>query len=499
MNKEILLVVDAVSHEKGVNKEVIFEALECALASASKKRYGADWDIVVMINRESGDYKTFRRWEVVTEEDYQSPPTQLLLEEAKERDASADVGAIVTEPMQSVEFGRIAAQTARQVIVQKVREAERMQIADAYRHRVGELLHGVVKRMEKGSIIVDLGDNADAIIPRDQIIPRESVRNGDRVRGYLYAVKPEARGPQLFLSRTTPDMLIQLFNLEVPEINEGLIEVIGAARDPGVRAKICVRSRDPRIDPVGACVGLRGSRVQTVSNELNGERIDIILWDDNPAQYVLNAMSPVEPISIMIDEDKHSMEVAVSDDDLSQAIGRAGQNVKLASQLTGWHINVMSESQASEKRVEEIEKLKNLFIKHLGVDDDVALILVEEGFSSLEEVAYVPFQEMLEIEGFDEDIINELRARARDALVIDAIANEEKEEATPSSELLNLSDMDEDLARALAQAGIVTVDDLAEQSVDDLLEIQAMDYKRAAALIMSARASWFEEEEATSS
>jgi transcription termination/antitermination protein NusA len=496
MNKEILLVVDAVSHEKGVDKTVIFEALECALASATKKRYGADWDVVVEIDRDSGDYHTFRRWEVVNDEELRFPDSQKGLSEAREEYGSAQIGTYLIAPMQSVEFGRIAAQTARQVIVQKVREAERMQIVGAYRNRVGQLISGTVKRLEKGNVIIDVGDNADAIIPRDQLIPKESMRVGDRVRGYLQIVRPEARGPQLFLSRTAPEMLEQLFHLEVPEINEGLLGIMGAARDPGVRAKIGVKARDPRIDAVGACVGLRGSRVQAVSNELCGERIDIILWDDNPAQYVLNAMSPVDPVSIVIDEETHTMDVAVADEDLSQAIGKGGQNVKLASQLTGWNINVMSVSQATEKNQAESQTLQQLFISQLAVDEDVAAILVEEGFSSVEEVAYVPIQEMLEIEAFDEEIVQELRTRARDVLLLDEIASEERAELLPANDLLDLPGMDAELATKLAAQGICTADDLAEQAVDDLVDdVADLDRTRAAELIMAARAAWFADED----
>jgi transcription termination/antitermination protein NusA len=495
MNKEILLVVDAVSHEKGVDKSVIFEALECALASATKKRYGADWDVVVEIDRDSGDYHTFRRWEVVNDGEVRFSDNQKGITAARQENVKIQLGEYVTAPMESVEFGRIAAQTARQVIVQKVREAERMQIADAYRGRIGQLISGTVKRLEKGSVILDVGDNADAIIPRDQLIPKEVMRVGDRVRGYLHAVRPEARGPQLFLSRTAPEMLEQLFHLEVPEINEGLLGIMGAARDPGVRAKIGVKARDPRIDAVGACVGLRGSRVQAVSNELGGERIDIILWDDNPAHYVLNAMSPVEPVSIVIDEETHTMDVAVADEDLSQAIGKGGQNVKLASYLTGWNINVMSVSQAAEKNQAEVKSLQQLFVTQLGISDAVAAILIEEGFSSMEEVAYVPIQEMLAIPSFDENLVQELRARARDALLLDEIASEERAEAPPSADLLNLPGMDTELAVKLAALGIRTVDDLAEQAVDDLVDdVADLDRARAAALIMAARASWFADE-----
>jgi N utilization substance protein A len=396
--------------------------------------------------------------------------------------------------MDSIEFGRIAAQTAKQVIVQKVREAERRKIVEAYQDRVGDLVTGIVKRVERGNVYLDLGGNVEAFIPKDEMIPREAVRNGDRLRGYLRAVRPEARGPQLFVSRSAPELLVALFRLEVPEVSENVIEIKGAARDPGVRAKIAVKSNDPRLDPVGACVGMRGSRVQAVSNELAGERIDIILWNENDAQFVVNAMSPAEIVSIVVDEDRHSMDIAVADENLSQAIGRGGQNVRLASELTGWDLNVMSASQAEEKNEAEAVKLLNSFMEQLSVDEDVAEILVREGFSSVEELAYVPAKEMLEIEEFDEDTVEELRNRARDALLIKAIASEEKlETAEPSQELLDMEGMDRKLAYRMASHGVRTVDDLAEQSVDELMEIEGMDEEKAASLIMQARASWFAE------
>lgn len=496
MNKDILTVVEMVSNEKGVDKAIIFDALECALVSATKKRYGAEWDVRVSIDRHSGDYATFRRWEVVTDEDaVEIPERQLSLSEAQARNSALTVGELLEESMASVEFGRIAAQTARQVIVQKVREAERAQVVAAYEDRVGELLSGMVKRLDKGNIIVELGGNAEGIIPREDLIPRESMRPGDRVRAYLRSVRSEPRGPQLFLSRTAPELLIQLFKLEVPEIGENFIEVIGAARDPGLRAKIAVHASDPRIDPVGACVGMRGSRVQAVSNELCGERVDIIPWDENPAKFVINAMSPAEVVSIIIDEDAHSMDVAVAEDQLSQAIGKGGQNVRLASQLTGWTLNVMTAAQAEEKQEAEAQALHSLFMDKLDVDEDVAAVLVDEGFSSLEEVAYVPLSEMLEIDGFDEDIVQELRERAKDALVTEEIASEEQlEDREPAEDLLNMDGMNPDLARALASRGIATMDELAEQAVDDLMEIEGMDEEQAAALIMTARAPWFADE-----
>ncbi len=498
MNKEILMVVDAVSNEKGVDKEVIFDALEAALASATRKKHGGEIDVRVEIDRETGDYRTFRRWLVVDDEDenFESPARQVLYTRAQDLQPGIQVGEYIEEPMESVSFGRIAAQTAKQVIVQKVREAERQQIVEAYQDRKGELVTGIVKRVERGNVYLDLGGNAEAIIPREDMIPRESVRPGDRLRGYLKDVRSEPRGPQLWVSRVAPEFLIELFKIEVPEVGQGLIEILGAARDPGMRAKIAVKSNDPRIDPVGACVGMRGSRVQTVSNELAGERIDIILWDEDPARFVINAMSPAEVISMVVDEDLHSMDIAVAEDQLSLAIGRGGQNIRLASQLTGWELNVMTEAEAERKSEEEAERLQQLFMEQLDVDEEVAAILVQEGFGSIEEVAYVPAAELLQIEEFDEDIVNELRGRAREALLTREIASEEEAEAqAPAEDLLALEGMDEALAWALARHGVRDQEGLAELSVDELREIQDMDEERAAALIMAARAPWFAAEQ----
>ena len=497
MNKEILMVVDVVSNEKGVAKEIIFEAIEAALASATKKRHREDIEVRVAIDRETGDYETFRQWEVLPdEEELEFPTRQVRLADAREKQPGIEVGGFIEEPMPSVEFGRIAAQTAKQVIVQKVREAERNQVVDAYENRVGEMVGGIVKRVERSGVIVDLGNNAEALIPREEMIPREAVRPGDRIRAYLKEVRAEARGPQLFLSRTAPELLIELFKIEVPEINEGMIEIINGARDPGSRAKIAVRANDPRIDPIGACVGMRGSRVQAVSNELGGERVDIILWDENPAQYVINAMAPAEVASILVDEDTHSMEVAVDEENLSQAIGRGGQNVRLASELTQWTLNVMSVQQADEKSEEEAQTLAKLFMEQLDVDEEVANILVQEGFSSIEEVAYVPESEMSGIEEFDESLVKEIRDRARDVMLTRAIVTEEKlADTEPAEDLLRMEGMDEALAYELASRGVVTMEDLAEQSVDELLEVEGMDKDRAASLIMTARIPWFEAEE----
>jgi N utilization substance protein A len=493
MNKEILLVADAVSNEKGVAKEIIFEAIEAALATATKKRYEGDVEIRVQIDRNTGDYDTFRRWRVVDDADgmpLEAPEREITLSAARIDNPSIQPDEYVEEPVESVAFGRIAAQTAKQVIVQKVREAERAQVVDAFLDRKGQLVTGIVKRVERGNVYLDLGGNAEAFIAREEMIAREAVRPGDRLRGYLFDVRHEPRGPQLFVSRTRPEFLVELFKLEVPEVGEGLIEIKAAARDPGLRAKIAVKSNDSRIDPVGACVGMRGSRVQSVTNELNGERVDIILWNENPAQFVINAMSPAEVVSIVVDEDAHSMDVAVAEEQLSQAIGRNGQNVRLASELTGWELNVMTENQAAEKTDAEARRLVQLFMEQLDVDEEIASILVQEGFSSIEEVAYVPVSEMLEIEEFDQETVDELRARAKDVLVTREISSEET--AEPADDLLHMDGMDRELAFALARRGVVTMEDLAELSVDELTEIEGVDEARAAELIMTARKPWFE-------
>ena len=496
MSKEILLVADAVSNEKGVDKGIIFEAIELALAAATKKRYDEDADIEVVIDRKTGDYVTTRRWEVVGDEVLALLGTQFTTEEAREKDEELKVGDVYEEVIENVEFGRIAAQTAKQVIVQKVREAERQQIVDQYRDRVGELISGTVKKVTRDSIIVDMGNNAEGLLPRDQLVGREVFRMGDRVRALLLDVRPEMRGPQLYLSRSCPEMLIELFKIEVPEIAEQIIELKAAARDPGSRAKIAVFTNDGRIDPVGACVGMRGSRVQAVSNELGGERIDIILWDHNVAQFVINAMAPAEIESIVVDEDAGSMDVAVNQDNLAQAIGRSGQNVRLASELTQWEINVMSVEDWQVKQEEETGNYMEVFMDALDIDEEVAGVLVDEGFTSLEEIAYVPLEEMLSIEGFDEDIAEELRSRAKDALLTQALASEKHlDNAEPAEDLLAMDGMDQNLAAQLASRGVITMDDLAEQAVDDLLDIEGVDETRAAALIMKAREPWFAEQQ----
>lgn len=496
MNKEILTVVDVVSSEKGVSKGIIFEAIEAALAMATKKRNREDIESRVKIDRETGNYETYRRWEVLDDDaEIEFPSRQIKLKDALDENSDIEVGEFIEKPMDSVEFGRIAAQTAKQVIVQKVREAERIQVVEAYADRVGEMLSGVVKRVERGSVYLDLGNNAEGYIAREALIPREAVRAGDRIRAYLQEVRSEPRGPQLFLSRTAPELLIELFKLEVPEVNEGLIEIINGARDPGARAKIAVKANDQRIDPIGACVGMRGSRVQAVSNELGGERVDIILWDENPAQFVINAMAPAEVSSILVDEDTHSMDIAVEEENLSQAIGRGGQNVRLASELTQWVLNVMSVDQAEEKNEEEAQTLQKMFMEQLDIDEEMALILVQEGFSSVEEIAYVPEEEMLNIEEFDNDLVNELRGRARDVMLTRAIVSEEKLiDAHPADDLLQMDGMEDALAYELAAMGVVTMDDLAELAVDELMVIDGMDAERAGKLIMTARIPWFENE-----
>ena len=498
MSKEILMVVDAVSNEKGVAKEIIFEAIEAALASATRSRHGEDIEVRVAIDRETGEYDTFRTWLVFEDEspDLEFPDRELRMIDAVDVDENAEPGGHVEVPMDSVEFGRIAAQTAKQVIVQKVREAEREQVVEEYKDREGELLSGIVKRVDRNGVYIDLGGNAEGFVSRDQMIPREPVRPQDRMKALLTEVRSEQRGPQLFMTRTSPEFLIELFKIEVPEVGQGLIEILAAARDAGLRAKIAVKSNDARIDPVGACVGMRGSRVQAVSNELAGERVDIILWDDNAAQFVVNAMSPAEVVSIVVDEDAHSMDIAVDEEKLSQAIGRGGQNIRLASELAGWELNVMTETDAEQKSEAEMRTLIELFSKQLDVDEEVGLILVQEGFSTIEEVAYVPASELVEIEEFDEDIVNELRTRARDVLLTQAIVQEEKiDEAEPAEDLMSLEGMDKGLAFTLASEGVVTREDLAELATDDLLEIKEMDQEKAAALIMKARAHWFETEQ----
>ncbi|GLX87311.1 transcription termination/antitermination protein NusA [Thalassotalea loyana] len=497
MSKEVLLVVDAVSNEKALPRESIFQAMETALETATKKKYEGDIVVRVEIDRKTGEFDTFRRWLVVAEDhETENPYAEISLAAAQYEDETLDVGDYVEEQIESVKFDRITTQTAKQVIVQKVREAERRLIVDAYQDQVGELITGVVKKASRDSVILDLGNNAEAIIYRDDMLPREVFRPGDRVRGLLYAIKPEARGAQLFVSRTKPEMLVELFRVEVPEIGEEMLEIKGAARDPGSRAKIAVKSNDKRLDPVGACVGMRGSRVQAVSGELGGERVDIVLFDDNPAQFVINAMAPAEVASIIVDEDQGTMDIAVEEGNLAMAIGRSGQNVRLASQLTGWELNVMTVADMNEKHQAENDKVITLFTEKLDIDDDFATILVEEGFSSLEEIAYVPVAEILEIDGMNEEIVEELRERAKAALTTQALATEETlEGAEPAEDLLALEGLDKHLAYVLASKGVCTLEDLAEQGVDDLVEIEELDETTAGELIMAARnICWFSEE-----
>lgn len=494
MSKEILLVVESVSNEKGVSEEIIFDALEVALATATKKRYSEEADVRVAIDRETGLYDSFRRWTVMADDELvEFEDAQLTIEQAVDLQPGLTAGDIYEIAIDSVEFGRIAAQAAKQVIVQKVREAERAQVVEAYRHRIGELLNGQVKKVTREAVIIDLGNNAEAILPREEWVPRETFRIGDRLRALLKEVRPEARGPQLAMTRTSAEVLTELFKIEVPEVADGIIEILGAARDPGSRAKIAVKTNDGRIDPVGACVGMRGSRVQAVSGELGNERIDIVLWDDNIAQLAINAMAPAEVVSIVVDEETHSMDIAVSEDNLAQAIGRGGQNVKLASELTGWSLNIMTEAEAAEKQEQEAGSVVTNFMEQLDVDEDVAIVLLEEGFTSLEEIAYVPIDEMVAIEGFDIDIVEELRTRARNTITNRELADEANRiTQEPAEDLLSMDGMTTKLAYDLAAMGIITMEDLAEQAVDDIIEIESMTEAMAGEIIMTARAPWFE-------
>jgi N utilization substance protein A len=489
MSREILLLVDALAREKNVEKDVVFAALEQALASATKKRFREDVDVRVEIDRNSGDYSSFRRWHVVPEEVLEAADREMTVDQARALVSDIQLDEYIEEPLEPVEFGRIGAQTAKQVILQKIRDAEREQILNDFLARKEHLVTGTIKRIERGNAIVESG-RIEAILPRDQMIPKENLRVGDRVRAFLLKIDRSSRGPQLVLSRVAPDFLIKLFELEVPEIEEGLLEVKAAARDPGSRAKIAVKSNDARIDPIGTCVGMRGSRVQAVTSELAGERVDIILWSPDPAQFVINALAPAEVSSIVVDEDRHSMDIVVDEENLAQAIGRSGQNVRLASELTGWELNIMTEEESQKKNEEESAAVKALFMEKLDVDEEVADILVQEGFNTLESVAYVPINEMLEIEQFDEDTVNELRSRARNSLLMQAIASEEKVEEV-ASDLQALEGMDGQTARVLAAKGVRTQEELAELAVDDLIELTGMDTERAKTLIMAARAPWF--------
>jgi transcription termination/antitermination protein NusA len=490
MSREILLLVDALAREKNVDKEVVFGALEQALAAATKKLFPGDVEIRVSVDRESGENEAFRRWQVVPDDaGLEFPDRQELLSEAREQIPDIEVDEFLEEQLDPAEYGRRFAQDTKQTILQKIRDAEREQILSDFLARGESIVTGSVKRMDKGDAIVEAG-RVEARLKRDQMIPKENLRVGDRVRAFVLRVDREVRGPQLMLSRTAPDFIVKLFELEVPEIEQGLLQIKAAARDPGVRAKIAVFTTDRRIDPIGTCVGMRGSRVQAVRNELGGENVDIVLWSDDPAQFVIGALAPANVSSIVVDEEKHSMDVVVDEENLAIAIGRAGQNVRLASELTGWQINLMSAEESAQKADAETSGVRQLFVEKLDVDMEVADILVNEGFSNLEEVAYVPISEMLEIDAFDEETVNELRNRARNALLSEAIANEEKIEKT-AEDLLSLEGMDRDLAAKLAGGNIFTRDDLAELAVDELTELTGVDDERAKSLIMKAREHWF--------
>jgi len=489
VSRELLLLVDALAREKNVHKETVFGALEMAIASATKKRFNEDVEVRVAIDRNTGDFESFRRWHVVADDVVEFPEHEIGVTEAQKQYADIQLDDYIEEPLEPIEFGRIGAQAAKQVILQRIRDAEREQLLADFLAREEKLVTGTIKRMERGDAIIEVG-RLEARLPRDQIIPKENLRVGDRVRTCLMRIDRAARGPQLILSRTAPEFIIELFRLEVPEIEEGLLEIKSAARDPGVRAKIAVFTNDRRIDPIGTCVGMRGSRVQAVTQELAGERVDIVLWSADPAQFVIGALAPAEVSSILVDEEKHSMDVVVDDENLAIAIGRAGQNVRLASELTGWTINLMTEEESQKKTEEETAVIRQLFMEKIDVDEEVANILIQEGFSTLEEIAYVPIQEMLEIASFDEATVNELRSRARDALLVQAIASEEQAEKI-DADLLHLEGMDGELAAKLAERGVKTRDDLADLAVDDLLELTDIDAERAKSLIMKARAHWF--------
>lgn len=490
MSREILLLVDALAREKNVTKDIVFGALEMALASATKKRIHDEADVRVTVDRENGDFESFRRWEVVAEESYVNEYSQIPLSDAQKQDADVEIGDYLEETLEPIDFGRIGAQAAKQVILQKIRDAEREQILNDFLDRKEHLVTGTIKRMERGNAIVEAG-KIEALLPRDQMIPRENLRVGDRVKAFLLRIDRAARGPQLILSRTAPEFIIKLFELEVPEVDDGLLEIKAAARDPGMRAKIAVRSNDQRVDPIGTCVGMRGTRVTAVTNELAGERVDIVLWSADPAQFVIGALAPAEVSSIVVDEDRHSMDVVVNEDNLAIAIGRGGQNVRLASEMTGWTINLMTEEESQTRADAEAAAIRVLFMEKLDVDEEVADILIEEGFSTLEEVAYVPLHEMLEIESFDEATVQELRDRARNVLLTEAIATEEQLDDV-SEDLIALEGMDKALAASLATSGVKTLDDLADLAIDELTEMTGIDAERAKQLITTARAHWFE-------
>ena len=490
MSRELLLLVDALAREKNVAKDVVFGALELALASATKKRIHDEADVRVSVDRETGDYESFRRWQVVADNEYVNEFLQVPLSEASKDDPEVEAGDSLEEPLEPIDFGRIGAQAAKQVILQKIRDAEREQILADFLERKEHIVYGTIKRMERGNAIIEAG-KIEAMLPRDQMIPKENLRIGDRVRAYLLRIDRSARGPQIILSRTAPEFIIRLFEMEVPEIEDGLMELKACARDPGLRAKIAVKSNDPRVDPIGTCVGLRGSRVTAVRNEIGGENIDIVLWSADPAQFVIGALAPAEVSSIVVDEDKHAMDVVVDEDNLAIAIGRGGQNVRLASELTGWAINLMTKDESSKKSEAEFAVTRLTFMEKLDIDEELADLLIDEGFSSLEEVAYVPLAEMLEINGLDEEIVNELRNRARNVLLTEAIVTEEQLEGV-ADDLLNLEGMTRELAARLSNKGVKTREDLAELAVDEVVEMTGIDEERAKEIILKARAHWFE-------
>lgn len=492
MSKELLLVAEALSNEKGVSKEVVIEAIQAAIETATLRLANEDMSVRVHLDPRSGEYETFRYWEVVSDEEVEFPTKQLSLTDARKQSPQIELGERIEEPMPSIEFGRIAAQSARQVMLQKVREAERDLVITQFQNKLGQLVYGTVKKVTRDNIIIDLGGKAEAFMPRNEVLPNEMFRPNDRVRAYLYEIKPQQRGPQLLVSRARTEMLVELFRIEVPEIGENIIEIKAAARDPSNRSKIAVKTNDGRIDPIGACIGMRGARVQAVSNELKGERVDIILWDDNPAQLVINAMAPADISSIVVDEESHTMDLAVTDDQLSQAIGRSGQNVRLASQLTGWELNVMTLQDFESKTQQELTKSVSMFTETLGADPDLATLLVEQGFSSIEEIAYVPEEELLAIEGLEEDTVRALRNRANDTLLAKALTLGQA--ASEGAQMLkNLEGMDAELFQALKGLGVTNIDELADLAVHDLMEIQDMTEEKAASLIMQARESWFKE------
>lgn len=490
MSREMLLLVDALAREKNVAKEIVFGALELALASATKKRIHDEAEVRVSIDRNTGNYDSFRRWQVVADNEYVNEYLQVPLSEAQKGDPDVEAGDSLEEPLEPIDFGRIGAQAAKQVILQKIRDAEREQILSDFLSRGEHIVSGTIKRMERGNAIIEAG-KIEALLPRDQMIPKENLRIGDRIKAYLLRIDRNARGPQIILSRTAPEFVIKLFDLEVPEISDGLMELKACARDPGMRAKIAVKSNDPRVDPIGTCVGLRGSRVTAVRNEIGGENIDIVLWSADPAQFVIGALSPAEVSSIVVDEEKHAMDVVVDEDNLAIAIGRSGQNVRLASELTQWTINLMTQDESAKKSEAEHAVTRVVFMEKLDIDEELADLLIDEGFSTLEEVAYVPLAEMLEIDGLDEEIVNELRNRARNVLLTEAIATEEKLENV-SEDLIGLEGMSKELAAKLAEHDVKTRDDLAELAVDELTEMTGIDDERAKDLILKARAHWFE-------